>query len=75
MVYFVVSISNDGNGTTSGQQGIQENVDPMTKQAMQRTLMLERFQEENRGFDFRYASFNGEVHSPRTFMGGLNTNH
>lgn len=56
-------------------RGIGESVDPLTKQSMQRTLMLERFQEENPGFDFRDASFNGEVPNPRTFMGGVSYNH
>ena len=56
---------------TSGHQSIQESIDPLTKQEMQRTLMLERFHEENPGFDFRDATFNGEVPDPRTFMGGV----
>jgi hypothetical protein len=55
--------------------GIQESIDPFTKQEMQRTLMLERFQEENPGFDFRDATFNGEVPNPRTFMGGVGYGH
>jgi hypothetical protein len=42
---------------------------------MQRTMMLERFQEENPGFDFRDATFNGQVPDPRTFMGGVGYNH
>ncbi|KAL7512276.1 hypothetical protein ACHAXN_009254 [Cyclotella atomus] len=54
---------------------IQESVDPFVKQEMQRTMMLERFQEENPGFDFRDATFNGEVPNPRTFMGGVGYNH
>mmetsp|Transcript_6197 Transcript_6197/g.12652 ORF Transcript_6197/g.12652 Transcript_6197/m.12652 type:complete len:235 (-) Transcript_6197:1249-1953(-) len=69
-------------GNASEQQGggssgetINETVDPLTKQEMQRTLMLERFQEENPGFDFRDATFNGEVPDPRTFMGGVGYDH
>ena len=46
-------------------------VDPFTKQEIQRELMLERFQEENPGFDFRGAEFNGSVPDPRAFMGGI----
>lgn len=46
-------------------------VDPFTRQQMQKDLMLERFQEENPGFDFRGADFNGEAPDPRTFMGGV----
>ncbi|KAL7452064.1 hypothetical protein ACHAWC_004483 [Mediolabrus comicus] len=52
-----------------------ESIDPLTKQEMQRTMMLERFQEENPGFDFRDAKFNGEVPDPRTFMGGVGYNN
>ncbi len=54
---------------------VNEIIDPLTKQEMQRTLMLERFQEENPGFDFRDATFNGEVPDPRTFMGGVGYNY
>jgi len=54
---------------------VNESIDPLTKQEMQRTMMLERFQEENPGFDFRDATFNGEVPDPRTFMGGVGYNH
>jgi len=46
-------------------------VDSFTKQQMQQDLMKERYQEENPGFDFRDATFNGEVPDPRTFMGGV----
>uniref|UniRef100_A0A7S4NFY5 CS domain-containing protein n=1 Tax=Odontella aurita TaxID=265563 RepID=A0A7S4NFY5_9STRA len=46
-------------------------VDPFTRQQMQKDLMLERFQEENPGFDFRGAEFNGEAPDPRNFMGGV----
>eukprot|EP00591_Stephanopyxis_turris_P003976 CAMPEP_0195507992 /NCGR_PEP_ID=MMETSP0794_2-20130614/1315_1 /TAXON_ID=515487 /ORGANISM="Stephanopyxis turris, Strain CCMP 815" /LENGTH=233 /DNA_ID=CAMNT_0040634833 /DNA_START=25 /DNA_END=726 /DNA_ORIENTATION=+ len=46
-------------------------VDPMTKQEIRKELMLERFQEENPGFDFRGAEFNGMVPDARTFMGGV----
>lgn len=46
-------------------------VDPFTKQQIQKDLMIERFQEENPGFDFRGAEFNGAVPDPRTFMGGV----
>mmetsp|Transcript_8739 Transcript_8739/g.25177 ORF Transcript_8739/g.25177 Transcript_8739/m.25177 type:complete len:157 (+) Transcript_8739:209-679(+) len=46
-------------------------VDVMTAEADQKRLMLERFQEENPGFDFSGADFNGNVPDPRTFMGGI----
>eukprot|EP00977_Amphora_coffeiformis_P030122 scaffold44840_cov176-Amphora_coffeaeformis.AAC.1 len=34
-------------------------------------LLLERWQEENPGMDFRDATFNGGAPDPRTFMGGV----
>jgi hypothetical protein len=49
----------------------QAVVDAFTKQEIQKDLMLERFQEENLGFDFRDADFSGSVPDPRTFMGGV----
>jgi len=45
-------------------------VDTMTKEKIKQDLVLERFQEENPGFDFRGAKFNGEAPDPRTFLGG-----
>ena len=36
--------------------------------------MLERFGEENPGFDFRGAEFNGNVPDARNFMGGVKYN-
>ena len=63
-------------GKSDASSGVvNESIDPLTKQEMQRTMMLERFQEENPGFDFRDATFNGEVPDPRTFMGGVGYNH
>ena len=56
-----------GDGGAAGSQV----VDPATKVEMQKELMLERFQEENPGFDFRGAQFNGSVPDPRSFMGGI----
>jgi hypothetical protein len=58
-----------------GGGGVRETVDPFTKQEMQQSLMLERCQEENPGFNFRDATFNEEVPDPRTFMGGVGYNH
>jgi len=67
------------SGTTtiesSGGKVLHETINPYVKQEMQRTMMLERFQEENPGFDFRDATFNGEVPDPRSFMGGVGYNH
>ena len=65
--------ANDETTSDQSKSGgvVNESIDPHTKQEMQRTMMLERFQEENPGFDFRDATFNGEVPDPRTFMGGV----
>lgn len=49
-------------------------VDEHTKQEMRKDLMLERFNEENPGFDFRNASFNGSVPDPREFLNGIKYN-
>ena len=49
-------------GTALGGRG---QVDPFTRQEIQRELMIERFQEEHPGFDFRSAEFNGQVPDPR----------
>ena len=49
----------------------RSEVDPVTKQQIQKEMMLERFQEEHPGFDFRGAEFNGAVPDPRTFLGGV----
>jgi hypothetical protein len=46
-------------------------LDPVAKEQVKKELMLERFQEENPGFDFRGADFNGAVPDPRVFMGGV----
>jgi len=64
---------------TKGSKGVpwsavfqgHTKVDPYTQSEVQKALMLERFQEENPGFDFSGASFNGQVPDPKTFMGGV----
>lgn len=48
--------------------------DPFTQSEVQKSLMLERFQAENPGFDFSGASFNGQVPDPKSFMGGVGYN-
>lgn len=45
-------------------------MDPLAQSSVQKQMLLERFQEENPGFDFRDAQINGQVPDPRTFMGG-----
>jgi len=56
---------------TSGGKSAKGIVDPVTKEKMTQELMLERFAEENPGFDFRDAKFNGAAPDPREFMGGI----
>jgi len=52
-------------------------LDTLTKQEVQKKLLLERFQEEvvapeqHPGFDFSGATMNGNVPDPRKFMGGV----
>ena len=63
---------------TKGSKGVtwesllkgHEPVDPFTQSEVQKSLMLERFQAENPGFDFSGASFNGTVPDAKNFMGG-----
>jgi hypothetical protein len=43
----------------------------MTKQQIQKDIILEQFQKKNPGFDFCGAEFNGAPPDPRTFMGGV----
>ena len=42
----------------------------LEEENLKKKLLLERFQEENPGFDFSGAEFNGQVPEARTFMGG-----
>ena len=49
----------------------QEKINPLQKEEIQKKMLLERFQEENHGFDFSGAEINGMVPDPKTFMGGL----
>ena len=46
-------------------------LDPLTQSEVQKKILLERFQEENPGFDFSSADVNGMVPDPREFMGGV----
>uniref|UniRef100_A0A0C9RHR9 TSA: Wollemia nobilis Ref_Wollemi_Transcript_20051_800 transcribed RNA sequence n=1 Tax=Wollemia nobilis TaxID=56998 RepID=A0A0C9RHR9_9CONI len=49
----------------------QGELDPYSVDQEQRRLMLQRFQEENPGFDFSQAEFSGNCPDPKTFMGGI----
>lgn len=46
-------------------------LDSFSEEEVKKKLMLERFQEENPGFDFSGASFSGAAPDPRSFMGGV----
>lgn len=46
-------------------------LDPLSLEQVQKELMLERWQEEHPGMDFRGANFSGSAPDPRTFMGGV----
>lgn len=59
---------------SNGDTGDGKLVDAMTKEKIKQDLMLERFQEENPGFDFRGAKFNGEAPDPQKFLGGIRHN-
>ena len=58
-----------GDTWTCACQG-HAGLDPLTQQEVQKKILLERFQEENPGFDFSGAKMNGQVPNPREFMGG-----
>jgi hypothetical protein len=49
-------------------------LNPFVQGEVQKSLMLERFGEENPGFDFSGADFSGSVPDPRNFMGGVKYN-
>ncbi|MCD9643880.1 hypothetical protein HAX54_031764 [Datura stramonium] len=51
----------------------QGQLDPYASDLEQKRLMLQRFQEENPGFDFSQAQFSGNCPDPRTFMGGISS--
>ncbi|KAJ0718877.1 putative CS domain, HSP20-like chaperone, NudC family [Helianthus annuus] len=59
-----------GQTWSSPIQG-QGQLDPYAADLEQKRLMLQRFQEENPGFDFSQAQFSGNCPDPRTFMGGI----
>lgn len=46
-------------------------LNPMQLEEERQRLLLERWQEENPGMDFRGATFNGGAPDPRSFMGGV----
>ena len=48
-----------------------QSLDPMMQEEVKKKILLERFQEENPGFDFSDAQMNGNVPNAREFMGGV----
>jgi len=48
-----------------------QQLNPMEEEKAKKQLMLERFQEENPGFDFSGAEFSGQAPDPKTFMNGI----
>ncbi|GKU93356.1 hypothetical protein SLEP1_g6957 [Rubroshorea leprosula] len=46
-------------------------LDPYSTDLEQKRLMLQRFQEENPGFDFSQAQFTGICPDPQTFLDGI----
>eukprot|EP00750_Incisomonas_marina_P025030 INCI5298.2.p1 GENE.INCI5298.2~~INCI5298.2.p1 ORF type:complete len:174 (+),score=39.99 INCI5298.2:102-623(+) len=46
-------------------------MNPLVEQQLSKKLLLERFAEENPGFDFSNAEFSGNAPDPRKFMGGI----
>ena len=48
-----------------------DELDATAAEADKKALLLERFQAENPGFDFRGAEVNGTVPDAATFMGGM----
>ncbi|GIL58106.1 hypothetical protein Vafri_12958 [Volvox africanus] len=63
-----VTLTKLEEGEVWGSAIAGHSLDPITQQAEQQRLMLERFQVEHPGFDFSQATFNGQVPNPRTFM-------
>jgi len=48
-----------------------KTIDAFSMEQVKKDLLLERFKEENPGFDFSGADFNGSVPDARSFMGGV----
>lgn len=59
------------NTKTNGTPAPSTTMDALSKEQVKKDLMLQRFQEENPGFDFTGADFNGSVPDAREFMGGV----
>ncbi|EFJ50053.1 hypothetical protein VOLCADRAFT_73880 [Volvox carteri f. nagariensis] len=66
-----INLTKLAEGEVWGSAIAGHSLDPVTQQADQQRLLLERFQVEHPGFDFSQATFNGQVPNPRTFMRDL----
>ena len=62
-----------GDMWMSACQGHQ-SLDPLMQEEVRKNILLERFQEENPGFDFSEAQMNGRVPDAREFLGGVKYN-
>ncbi|OEU15826.1 hypothetical protein FRACYDRAFT_154032, partial [Fragilariopsis cylindrus CCMP1102] len=56
---------------TTASSASSNTMDAISVEQVKKDLLLEKFQEENPGFDFRGADFNGSVPDARKFMGGV----
>jgi hypothetical protein len=65
------SAATTATATATATGAAPVRLDPMAIEQEKKKLLLERFQEEHRGMDFRDADFNGSVPDARTFMGGV----
>ena len=52
-------------------KGPSLKLNPVDLEEVQKEILLQRYGEENPGFDFSGASVNGSVPDPRSFMGGV----
>lgn len=70
-IYLIKGRKGEQWNTALAGKHVASTLDPVATEEVKKDLMLERFQEENPGFDFRGAEFNGAVPDPRVFMGGV----
>jgi len=56
---------------TATSNSPSKTIDAFSMEQVKKDLLLERFKEENPGFDFSGADFNGSVPDARSFMGGV----
>ena len=71
IITIVLIKAHRGETWESALRGKEVAVNAALKEEIKKDMLLERFQEEHPGMDFRGAQVNGSVPDPRTFMGGL----